>query len=79
MASNYINTSELQSKYTTQQSGVQKQTTETASTKLSQDYSTFLTMLTTQLQNQDPLNPLDNALADGFKPVHPAAGRVFER
>ena len=30
-------------------------------TKISTDYNTFLRMLTVQMQNQDPLNPLDNA------------------
>ncbi len=30
-----------------------------ASTQLSADFDTFLTLLTTQLQNQDPLEPLD--------------------
>ncbi len=28
---------------------------------LSSDYNTFLTLLTTQLQNQDPLNPMDSS------------------
>ena len=28
---------------------------------LSSDFETFLRMLTTQLQNQDPLNPVDSA------------------
>jgi flagellar basal-body rod modification protein FlgD len=32
-----------------------------ASTKLTQDYTTFLKLLTTQLQNQDPLEPMDSA------------------
>ena len=31
----------------------------TGSTSLAQDFDTFLTLLTTQLENQDPLNPLD--------------------
>ncbi len=30
-------------------------------TKLTSDYETFLKMLTTQMQNQDPLNPIDSA------------------
>lgn len=30
-----------------------------AQAALSQNYNTFLTLLTTQLQNQDPLNPTD--------------------
>lgn len=32
-----------------------------ANTGLSSDFDTFLKMMTTQLQNQDPLNPLDSA------------------
>ena len=32
-----------------------------AGTKLTSDYETFLKMLTTQMQNQDPLNPIDSA------------------
>ena len=34
-------------------------TTGSAATRLGADLNTFLTMLTTQLQNQDPTNPLD--------------------
>lgn len=34
-------------------------TTGSATTRLGADLNTFLTMLTTQLQNQDPTNPLD--------------------
>ncbi|MCU0800337.1 MAG: flagellar hook assembly protein FlgD [Rhodobacteraceae bacterium] len=30
-------------------------------TKITSDYSTFLRMLTTQLQNQDPLNPIESS------------------
>lgn len=29
--------------------------------KLTQDYNTFITLLTTQLQNQDPLQPMDSS------------------
>jgi flagellar basal-body rod modification protein FlgD len=36
-------------------------TTKTASNKLSQDYTTFLKLLTTQLQNQDPMSPMDSS------------------
>jgi flagellar basal-body rod modification protein FlgD len=32
-----------------------------ASTKISSDFDTFLKMLTAQIQNQDPLNPIDSA------------------
>ncbi len=31
-----------------------------AQTKLSNDFSTFMTLLTTQLQNQDPMDPMDS-------------------
>ncbi len=33
----------------------------TATTGITSDYNTFLKMLTTQMQNQDPLNPIDSA------------------
>lgn len=45
-------------------SGTNSTSTQTAGSdiaKLSQDYTTFLKMLTTQLQNQDPLSPMDSA------------------
>ncbi|MEO0962032.1 MAG: flagellar hook capping FlgD N-terminal domain-containing protein, partial [Pseudomonadota bacterium] len=32
-----------------------------ASSKLNTDFDTFLTLLTTQLKNQDPLEPLDSS------------------
>lgn len=35
-------------------------TTSTATASLAKNFSTFLTLLTTQLQNQDPLNPMDS-------------------
>lgn len=35
--------------------------TDNAGTALSSDYNTFLKMLTTQMQNQDPLNPVDSS------------------
>ncbi|MCW0180698.1 MAG: flagellar hook assembly protein FlgD [Zavarzinia sp.] len=35
-------------------------TTSTATAGLAKNFSTFLTLLTTQLQNQDPLNPMDS-------------------
>ena len=31
-----------------------------ASSKISSDFETFLLMLTTQLENQDPLNPIES-------------------
>jgi flagellar basal-body rod modification protein FlgD len=34
--------------------------TTNAATSLTQNYNTFLTLLTTQLQNQDPLSPMDS-------------------
>ncbi|WP_435640009.1 flagellar hook assembly protein FlgD [Micavibrio aeruginosavorus] len=34
--------------------------TQTQSIKLAEDFSQFLTLLTTQLQNQDPMNPMDS-------------------
>ena len=36
-------------------------TTNTASQNLSADMNTFLTLLTTQLKYQDPLDPMDTA------------------
>lgn len=35
--------------------------TDTAAAKINSDYTTFLRMLTTQLQNQDPLNPIESS------------------
>lgn len=35
-------------------------TTDAASTKLTADYNLFLKLLTTQMQNQDPLSPMDS-------------------
>lgn len=36
-------------------------TSATAPSKISSDFNTFLRMLTVQMQNQDPLNPIDSA------------------
>jgi flagellar basal-body rod modification protein FlgD len=36
-------------------------TQSTANSKISSDFDTFLKMLTAQIQNQDPLNPIDSA------------------
>jgi len=36
-------------------------TSATSTKKTTSDYDTFLKMLTTQMQNQDPLNPIDSA------------------
>jgi flagellar basal-body rod modification protein FlgD len=41
--------------------GVSTTSNEAALGKLSQDYTTFLKLLTTQLQNQDPTSPMDSA------------------
>jgi flagellar basal-body rod modification protein FlgD len=35
-------------------------TNETASEQFSEDFNTFLNLLTAQIQNQDPLQPLDS-------------------
>jgi flagellar basal-body rod modification protein FlgD len=58
-----LTTAEIQNKYATQQAGVIKTDTATvdSQTKLGSDFKTFLTMLTTQLQNQDPLSPMDSS------------------
>ena len=37
----------------------QQQKTESAKTGLAEDFAQFLTLLTVQLQNQDPLSPMD--------------------
>lgn len=39
----------------------QAQQNAVAATEISADFETFLTMLTAQMENQDPLNPLDSA------------------
>ncbi len=36
-------------------------TTDAAGSKLTADYNLFLKLLTTQMQNQDPMNPMDSA------------------
>ena len=36
-------------------------TASTGATAISSDFNTFLRMLTVQMQNQDPLNPIDSA------------------
>ncbi len=43
------------------QAGISTAATEGASTTLSSDFETFLRMLTVQMQNQDPLNPVDSS------------------
>lgn len=42
-------------------SSTTKSATDAAKDKLTSDYTTFLKLLTTQLQNQDPTNPMDSA------------------
>jgi flagellar basal-body rod modification protein FlgD len=37
-----------------------QQKTSSATTKLDEDFTQFLTLLTTQIQNQDPLSPMDS-------------------
>lgn len=39
----------------------QPRASDTAAAKITSDYTTFLKMLTTQLQNQDPLNPIESS------------------
>ncbi len=41
--------------------GTSARTPSTASGPIASDYTTFLKMLTAQLENQDPLNPIDNS------------------
>lgn len=45
---------------TIQSALTQQQTTNAAGTKLADDFAQFLTLLTVQLQNQDPLSPMDS-------------------
>lgn len=45
----------------TTQSPTPGQATPKQGTLIDSDFETFLVMLTTQMQNQDPLNPMDNA------------------
>jgi flagellar basal-body rod modification protein FlgD len=40
--------------------GVQPQGRADSATALSSDFETFLLMLTTQMENQDPLNPIES-------------------
>ena len=46
---------------TTNASAITDAKTQAASTKLSADYDMFLKLLTAQMQNQDPLDPMDTA------------------
>jgi flagellar basal-body rod modification protein FlgD len=41
--------------------GTRPVATDTAAAKIASDYTTFLRMLTTQMQNQDPLNPIESS------------------
>lgn len=54
---------EIPTNPTTLSTNVQSPTSQTKSEKavLSSDFETFLKMLTTQMENQDPLNPMDSA------------------
>ncbi len=47
--------------YTATQPGAQTQPTRTQSAGLASDFETFLSMLTAQAKNQDPLEPLDSS------------------
>lgn len=46
---------------TTQYSAPSSSITAQSAAKLSSDFTTFLKMLTTQMQNQDPLNPMESS------------------
>lgn len=50
----------MTSDVTLSNAGYNAQKTAVAGTKLAEDFTQFLTLLTTQLQNQDPLNPMDS-------------------
>lgn len=50
----------MTSDVTLQNAGYNAQKTQAAGMKLAEDFTQFLTLLTTQLQNQDPLNPMDS-------------------
>lgn len=50
----------MTSDVTLQSAGYNAQKTANAGMKLAEDFTQFLTLLTTQLQNQDPLNPMDS-------------------
>lgn len=47
--------------YSSPSSGYGNQSTSQNGSALSSDFTTFLKMLTVQMQNQDPLNPMDSA------------------
>ncbi len=46
---------------TTTQPTTTQSTTSSATSVISSDFETFLVMLTTQMENQDPLNPMDSS------------------
>lgn len=50
----------MTSNVTLNQALAQSQQTSNSSQQLAQDFDSFLTLLTTQLQNQDPLSPMDS-------------------
>lgn len=54
-------TSNPLAKYQAKPVSTTKDSNTTALDKLTDDYTTFLKLLTTQLQNQDPTNPMDSA------------------
>ena len=45
-----------------------------SSTTLVSNFETFLTLLTAQLKNQDPLSPVDAASVSAFDPQHSPGG-----
>lgn len=53
--------SDLQKSYNTATTTPKFKTTDTSSSMISDNYNTFLTMLTTQMKNQDPLQPMDSS------------------
>ncbi len=54
-------TSNPLAKYQAQPASTTTDASQTALDKLTDDYTTFLKLLTTQLQNQDPTNPMDSS------------------
>ena len=62
----------------TSSSSTSTTTTAAASSKLTQDYNSFLKLLTTQMQNQDPLSPMEvDRVHQPARPVQP--GRAADQ
>lgn len=53
-------TTETRTTYQSSQTSAAGSSTKTDGTKISTDYQMFLKMLTAQMKNQDPLNPIDS-------------------